>query len=265
MKKNLTGLAVTIFLASGLLAQNAADSRLVCQGEYSASVKGVNGETKVTRIDRWHMNTMQDGSYFVEVELATTVPGLSAEEQHLLGKDLRPKKFVSVMSNGAGSDKRSIKIECEYGMTELSCHTTDNGSLAAARIQRKLPYIFWPTAEAPTFDFPWAFQALASQAERVVGHKTAMPLITLDDGETKNSISLKVQEIEEVEYLGREAVEVMGKKLLAHKFRLVDPKNPDDPEGPQEFWVSDSGILLSMTFVGARISLTQYQGPSLGS
>jgi hypothetical protein len=265
MKKSLTCLTATIFLAGVVLAQNTTDSHLVCQGEYSALGKGVDGETKVIRLDHWHMESMQDGSYSVEVELATSIPGLSAEEQHLLGKDFKTKKFVSVISNGAGSGKRSIKIECEYGMAELSCHTTDNGSLAAARIQQKLPYTFWPTVEAPTFDFPWAFQAIASRAERVVGHKTAMPLITLDDGETENSISLKVQEIEEVEYLGREAVEVMGKELLAHKFRLVDPKNSDDQDGAQEFWMSDSGILLSMKRGGVKIILTQYQGPSLGS
>jgi hypothetical protein len=265
MRKNVTCLVATLCLAGVVLAQNTTESHLVCQGEYSALGKGVDGKTKVIRIDHWHMDSMQDGSYSVEVELATTIPGLSAEEHHLLGKDFKPTKFGSIVSNGVGSGKRSIKIECEYGMTELSCHTTNNGVLAAARIQQKLPYTFWPTVEAPTFDFPWAFQAIASRADRVVGHKTAMPLITLDDDQTENSTSLKVQEIEEVEYLGREAVEVMGKNLLAHKFRLVDPQSSDDQDGTQEFWMSDSGILLSMKRGGVKIILTQYQGPSLGS
>lgn len=59
----------------------------------------------------------------------------------------------------------------------LATHT-HNGSSGAVKLLQKPPYIFCPTVEAPTFDFPRAFQALASQAERVVGHKTAVPLIT---------------------------------------------------------------------------------------
>jgi hypothetical protein len=205
--------------------------------------------------------TVQDGSFSIDVELATTIEGLKAEEHHLLTKELKPKHFVSVMSSSVGIDRQSLKIDCDYGITELSCHTTHNGSLGALKLQQKPPYIFWPTMEVPTFDFPWACQALGSQAERVVGHKTAMPLITLDDSDAEKDARLKVQEIEQVEYLGRETVNVLGQKLLAHKFRLPDPKNADSA---QEFWVSESGILLSMTISGdMKITLTQYEGPPL--
>ena len=72
---------------------------------------------------------------------------------------------------------------------------------------------------------------------------------------------LKVQGIVQVEYLGRETIEILGKKFLAHKFRLTDPKHP---EVAQDFWASESGILLSMALdSGAKINLTQYQGPPL--
>jgi hypothetical protein len=74
--------------------------------------------------------------------------------------------------------RRTHDGECDHGITELSCQTTHNGSSGAAKPLQKRPYIFCPTVETPTFDFPRAFQALASQAERVVGHKTAVPLIT---------------------------------------------------------------------------------------
>ena len=263
MKSGLTSfVGITLFI-SGLLAQDKTKPPVVSKGEYSTLSRNTRGEAKTTRIDRWHMESLQDGSFSVDVELATTIEGLKAEEHHLLTKELKPKRFASVMSSGVGTDGQSLKIECDYGITELSCHTTDNGSSGAAKLLQKPPYIFWPTVEVPTFDFPWAFQALGSQAERVVGHKTAMPLITLDDSETEKGMRLKVQEIEQVEYLGRETVNVLGQKLLAHKFRLADPKNAD---ATQQFWVSESGILLCMTIGeggSMRITLTQYEGPPL--
>jgi len=118
-----------------------------------------------------------------------------------------------------------------------------------------------------TTRMPWAFQALASLTERTPGHKTAIPLISLEDGETGSGVRLKLEEVEPVEYLGQETIEVVGQKVRANKFRLVDPKDPDDQDGMREFWVSESGILLSIKFGGDRgkISLTKYHGPSLGS
>jgi hypothetical protein len=89
-----------------------------------------------------------------------------------------------------------------------------------------------------------------------------MPLITLDDSDAEKDVRLKVQEIEQVEYLGSETISVLGQKLLAHKFRLAAAKNAD----AQEFWMSESGILLSMTLGEGghmRITLTQYEGPPL--
>ncbi|MGA7850554.1 MAG: hypothetical protein WCA13_15720 [Terriglobales bacterium] len=258
MKSTLVSLAVIMLLASGLLAQDEAKRHAVCEGEYSALFRDAKGDPKVVRVDHWRMNPMQDGSYSVDVELIPTAPTKAVRtEHHLLTKELKTKTFVSVMSNGVGSE---IKIECDYGTTELSCCYIHDGSSAAATIRQEPPYVFWPSVEVPTLDLPWAFQAFVSQAVRTVGHKTAVPLVTLDEGQTRNSISLKVQEIEQVEYLGRETVEILGQKLLAHKFRLVDPETGAE----QEFWVSESGLLLSMKMGEGRvISLTQYQGPSL--
>jgi hypothetical protein len=256
MKIKLASLAGVTLLASGFLAQNEATPKLVCQGEYSALGRNSKGDTKTTKVDRWHMDSMQDGSYSVDVELERP----KIEEHRFFTKEFKPKSFVSVLSGGGLG--KPMTIECDYGATDLGCHTTFDGSSAAATIAQKPPYAFVPTFEALTFDFPWAFQAIVSQAERTIGQKTAIPLIALEDGETKNSISLKVQGVAQVEYRGREAIETLGQKILAYKFRLVDPK---DPEHARDLWMSDSGILLSMTIddSGARINLTEYQGPSL--
>lgn len=251
---------LTLFV-SVVSAQNKGKPQLVCQGEYSALEKNSKGDPKTTRLDRWRMDSMPEGSYAVNIELERP----SIEEHRLFTKELKPKSVVSVLSvpsNGIRVGTQPMTVKCDYGSTELSCHTTFDGSSAAATLGQKPPYSFVPTLEVLTFDLPWAFQAIVSQAERTVGHKTTISLIALEDGETPDSMVLKVQEVELVEYRGRETIEILGQKILAYKFRLVDPKNP---ERAQDFWMSESGILLSMTLGqgGARINLTEYQGPSL--
>ncbi len=261
MKTSLATLIGITLLASGLPAQNEPKPKLVCQGEYSVLGKGSKGDPKTTRLDRWHMDLMQDGSYSVNVEMERP----RIEEYRLFTKELKPTSVVSVgwvPSDGIRVGSQPMTIEFNYGSTELSCHTTFNGSSAAATLAQRPPYASVPTFEALTFDLPWTFQAVVSQAERTIGHKTAIPLIVLEDGETKDSISLKVQGVVQVEYRGRETIEILGRKIPAHRFRLVDSK---EPERAQDFWMSESGILLSMTMddSGTRINLTEYQGPSL--
>ena len=260
MKRILTSVVSTVLLANTLLAQQVTNAKpiLICQGEYSTLGKDAKGDPKVLRLDRWHMDSIADGSYSVVVELVSPV-GVKAEERHALTKELKPKAYVLVLSKGASSDEHSMKIECDYGMTELGCRTTNNGTSVSETIRQEPPYLFWPIADVSPVDFPWEFQALISQAERVIGHNTSIPLITLDDSE--GALSLKIQEIHQVEYLGQEKVEVVGQQVLARTFRVVGPNNE---EIAQKLWVSESGIVLSMKLgEGVVISLTHYQGPSL--
>src|SRR3954469_19039073 len=87
-------------LLSGVLPQDKARPAVVSKGEYSLLTKNSRGEGKTTIIDRWHMEPLQDGSLSVDVELATTIEGLKAEEHHILTKALKPKHFVSIMTTG---------------------------------------------------------------------------------------------------------------------------------------------------------------------
>ena len=183
MKTNLVTLVGITLLASRLLAQNEAKPRLFCEGEYSSVEKDRKGEPKIKKIDHWHIDLVPDGSYSVDVE----VEGPNIEEHHLLTKEFKPRGFVSVLSGGIGSGKQPMKIECEYGATELSCRAAFNGLATVAKMEQKPPYLFVPTFEAPAFDFPWAFQPLVSQAERTIGQKTAMAGITLEDGESETA------------------------------------------------------------------------------
>lgn len=261
MKSILISVLLAILSASPLPSQHVDNTKSssVCQGEYSVVGKDAKGNRKVTRIDRWHMDSVGDGSYSVVIEVLFPI-GVKAEERRVLTKELKPKSYVLSVSTKAGDRDAIIGIECDYETTELSCRTTDNGSSLSEKLQVKPPYLFLPIEDIAPQDYAWGFQSVASQAEQVMGHKTSMPFITLDESE--GPTSLKIKGTDEVEYLGQEKIEVVGHEVLARKFRDVDPKTAH----VAQLWVSDSGILLSadMGEDGLRIELTQYQGPALG-
>jgi hypothetical protein len=114
----------------------------------------------------------------------------------------------------------------------------------------------------PSLDLPWFFQTVASQAEHSVGRKSAIPLVTIEDGDTPDSTILKVKEIEQVEYLGREKIEVVGQAVLAHKLQIDDPASA----APEDLWLSDSGLLLQLSQQGnPSLLLTAYEGSPLSN
>lgn len=120
---------------------------------------------------------------------------------------------------------------------------------------------FWGFTE-PVIDMVWAAQTVAAGADRSLGNSTAVPLITIEDGETEGSIRLKVEETEQVKYLGPESLEIMGKAVPADKFQMTST----DQTGSQYIWLSRSGLLLQLSSSDAgsgTIVLTTYEGPPL--
>jgi hypothetical protein len=169
MKSILVSILLTMLSASLLCAQHLANGKSspVCQGEYSFVSKDAKGNRKVVKADRWHMDSIGDGSYSVTVEVLFPI-GANAEERRVLTKELKPKSYVLSVSTKAGDNDTIIRIECDYGTTELSCRTTDNGSSLSEKLQVKPPYLFLPIEDIAPQDFAWGFQSVASQAERVM-------------------------------------------------------------------------------------------------
>lgn len=233
-------------------------THLVAQGAYSMVGGGADGTKKVFRLDEWRMYGNQDGSYSVDIEAAAEAPTI--KEHYALTNNLTPEAFSLIVSSKEGnSSGKSISISCDFGSDSIVCRTTENGVTASASLAEKLPYVFMPTAEAPSLDLPWFFQTIASQAERS-GQPATIPLVTIEDGDKADSVILKVQEIEHVQYLGREKIEVAGQSALAHSFRITTANNAE----PQDLWLSDSGVLLRLSQQGnPSLILTSYKGPPL--
>lgn len=248
-----------VLLVWSLSVQGQDETHLFAQGAYSMVGSDANGTKKVARLDEWRMYANQDGSYSIEVEGAAKAPTL--KEHYALTNNLRPKAFSLVVSSKDGdSSGKSVSISCDFGSESIVCRTTEDGVTASASLAEKLPYVFMPTAEAPSLDLPWFFQTIASQAERFPGQPAAIPLVTIEDGDKADSIVLKMQEIEHVQYLGREKLEVAGQNALAHSFRIITTDNAE----PQNLCLSDSGLLLRLSQQGnPSLILTSYTGPPL--
>lgn len=248
-----------VLLTWSLGIQEQEKTRLVAQGSYSMVGGGADGTKKVAKLDEWSIYANQDGSYSVETQGAAEAPTM--KEHYALTKNLTPKAVSLMVSTKDGdSSGKTVSISCDFGSERIVCRVTENGVTASASLAEKLPYVFMPTAEAPSLDLPWFFQTIASQAERSPGQPAAIPLVTIEDGDKAGSIILKVQEIEHVEYLGREKIEVAGENALAHRFRITATDNAE----PQDLWLSDSGLLLRLSQQGnPSLILTSYTGPPL--
>jgi hypothetical protein len=250
-------LLVTVFPG----ARDQMKGRLVCQGEYSAVGKDPQGKAKVVKRDAWRMKVTPDGDYSIVVELVTPGPSSSLQERHIFTSAMKPKGFEMSTTIKDGAGIASLKIHCDYGSEQINCAVSGTHS-ASATLAQKMPYAFFPSAQAPTFDLAWASQMFIVQAERTIGQTTTIPVISIGDGERRNSIKLEVVETQQVEYLGREKIEVLHQEILAHKFRM---KAPNAPKSGQDLWMSDSGLLLAITLDAAdrKIMLTSYEGPPL--
>ncbi|MGB7172238.1 MAG: hypothetical protein WBD23_01670, partial [Candidatus Acidiferrales bacterium] len=229
------------------------------QGAYSMVGNDANGARKVSKLDEWRMYADKDGSYSVDIEAAAQSPMM--EEHYVLTTDLKPKSFsLIVSSKNSNASGESVTISCDFDSEKITCHTVGGGVTASPTLVQKIPYVFMPTAEAPSLDLPWFFQTIASQAGRSIGQKSAIPLVAIEDGDTADSATLKIQEVELVEYLGREKIEVAGRTVLSHKFRISIPQSAT----PEDLWLSDSGLLLQLSQQGnPSLALTSYEGPPL--
>lgn len=261
--KCLAVVARMILLFAWALAsiQGQDKNHLVAQGAYSmVGIIDANGNKKDAKLDEWRMYANSDGSYSVEIEAAAQAPTL--KERYVLTSELKPKSFSLVVSgmnsNAAGE---SVTISCDFDSEKIACHTIASGVTASPTLVQNMPYVFMPTTEAASLDLPWFLQTVGSQAGRSAGQKSAIPLITIEDGDTADSTILKVQEIEQVEYLGRANIAVAGQTIVAHKFRVRDGSSA----APEDLWLSDSGLLLRLSQEGnPSLVLTNYDGPPLG-
>jgi hypothetical protein len=101
----------------------------------------------------------------------------------------------------------------------------------------------------------WRFHMLVVQAARIPSQSTAIPLIAFEDADQGDGIKLVAGEIENIQFIGREVVEVLNQKIKAYKF--------SDKSAKEEtlYWLSDSGLLLKITTADFSMVLTGYQGP----
>lgn len=242
------------------VVRNPGNGRVVSQGEYWVVAGDPAKESKAGRMDSWIMYAMPDGSYEVEVEISVPPGDKKILERHTFTSDFRPTGLSFSVVGMDADEGGPVQLDCDYAPAEIRCRMTYEGSTSSATLAQSMPYVFMPSAEAPVLDTPWFAQMLVGQARRTAGYQTPVPVVTVDDGETENSMVLKVDETEQVKYLGQEKIEVMNQQILADKFQITD-----DDDRPQNFWLSSSGLLLQLDMGDVKIVLRNYQGTPLDS
>jgi len=240
------------------LVRAQGSGRVVSQGEYWY----VGGETQKKpdsrKLDSWTMYVLPDGSYAVEVDLAVPPEIPRVGERHTFTSDFQPTGFTFSVPKLEPENGGPVEIGCDYLSAEMRCHMTCEGTTSSATLAQPKPYVFMANDEVPVFDTAWFVQMLVGQALRSIGYTTEVAVVTIADGETENSLALKVKLTEQVKYVGQEKIEILNQQILAHKFQLIEE---DDP--PQSVWLSSSGLLLQMQMGEGKIILSNYQGQAL--
>ena len=255
LRKALTGVAVLFGCSLGL--PQAEDATFVCKGEYSTLVEGKGNHS--SKLDEWVMYARPDNFLMITVRLASDPSGLSAEH-YVMTPQLKP---VEMSTRLATVDTPSIRVSCQRSQSETKCNAESGDSKESLRITQTEPYvvIVFPEELTIFYDVPWFYQRLASQAQRASGQHTGISIIS---ALRRNDVTgdTHVVNVIDVEYLGRERIQVLNQKLLAHKYHIRDPKNPKNPQ--QDLWTSNSGILLKAT-AGYRpaLILSAYEGRPL--
>src|SRR5215470_9170179 len=184
-------LGAMLLIFTPAVGRNSGNGRLVCQGEYSYTGSKPAKQANQRKLDSWRMYALPDGSYEVEVELATKAGDPQIVEHHRFTSDFQPKGFTFLVPAAPPDDEGPLQLDCDYEPTQIRCRASFNGTTSSATLVQKMPYVFMPNSEAPVFDMPWFSQMLVGQAERSVGAKTPVTVVTLEDGDPPDAIGLK--------------------------------------------------------------------------
>jgi hypothetical protein len=237
-----------------------------CEGAYSRISETGSSSPKETKLDEWRLYKLTDGNYSLEIEQADSRGRERIVERRTLSSDLRPIAFdIELVSRSQPEDVR-LKIECKFSSVQVQCNANDVvGKMSATdTIQQKMPYAFLPIMGPFPVDLAWTSQMYLAQVDHTEGEKVVVPVVGFAEGENRSSLKLVSEDGDEVEYMGRESLERLNQKIVAHKFRLRSATSPDDPESTSFAWLSQSGLLIQLAHKdGPFLVLSAYHGPPL--
>lgn len=249
--------------AGATSASAALPAGVLSMGEYSVPKPDDNGKPTLVPFDSWKITAGANGGYALEATVITQATSM-IEQRMTFDHAMNATSFGIVMGSTVAGQKR-IGVQCAYDADKISCNTSAVDTTAKpwnASLAVKQPYAFMFVPESAAFDIPWIFQGVGWRAARVVGQKTPVAVVVIEQASSAAQPSLVVEETEQVEYVGRELVTVAGQVLNAHKFQIAEPSPNTD--GPMILWFSDTGLLLQMgNKSGLVMVLTKYQGPAL--
>ncbi len=249
--------------AGASTASAALPAGVLSMGEYSVPKPDDNGKATLVPFDSWKITAGPNGGYALEATVITQATSM-IEQRMTFDHAMNATSFGIVMGSTVAGQKR-IGVQCAYDADKISCNTSAVDTTAKpwnASLAVKQPYAFMFVPESAAFDIPWIFQGVGWRAARVVGQKTPVAVVVIEQASSAAQPSLVVEETEQVEYIGRELVTVAGQVLNAHKFQMAEPS--PNADGPMILWFSDTGLLLQMgNKSGLVMVLTKYQGPAL--
>ena len=221
-------LAVLVFCATGLHGIDKQPRTQIAEGSYVR--KTTSGSQ---RVDRWLLWRRPDHTYHLSSFLfpdAAKSAGSTLEQLTDFDADLRMQRFLLKSKK----QKQSSSLSCELASTRLTCRAVINGESSSGSTAVEGSYIVAPIQQGENNDVPWLLAAMLRLATRDAKAVTHIPYIIFWPGQNFEFEPLVPAEIH---YLGKEMVDVMGRKVTAHRYELMPQR--------ATVWTADNGFVLA--------------------
>lgn len=262
----LAALSALVIIGVGLhyYTRRTATPRKIAEGTYSVSSSDPASPTSRADVDSFTLWTDPNGH--LRTVIALQLFGSSARDP------TRPFRQTEVLELNSDLSMRRLRFElentkisgdgaldCSVGPFSLDCVSTFEDDKGKGSIQATGSYATQFGAEIAVLDFPWFFTTLAAHSKRNSSGSTPLKAVTIAfDGQTPDTLVTGRVVEAKAEYLGTDVIQILDHATKAHKFHMSGGRSRDLPDLESTVWVSDSGLLLALDWMGEHWELTRF-------
>lgn len=247
-------LVVALLASVAAVAQQSAPTPPPPGAEPGKIAEGSYGS-----FDSWTLWVTPDEHLKAEIRMSIVAdlaakPGqlLRQDEVLEMGPDFTMRRFRYESANFRGLPDGAL--DCTVNPSSLDCTSTFQGMSGKGRIPASGGYATQFGVEIALLDLPWFFTTLVAQSDRDRAQPRTLGVLTIAfDGPTPDNLITGGGADAQVQYLGTDTIQVMGKAVKANKFQV------EARHYSSTVWITGHGLLLRADWADMRIELTSFR------
>lgn len=238
--------------------------RKIAEGTYSILSSDPASPTQRADVDSFTLWADPDGHLRTVITLqlfgsSVRDPGKPSHQTEVLelNSDLSMRRMRFELENTQISGDGAL--DCHVEPFSLDCVSTFKDESGKGSIEATGGYATQFGAEIAVLDFPWFFTTLVAHSKRNSSGSTPLNAVTIAfDGQTPDTLVTGRVVEAKADYLGTDVIQILDHATKAHKFHMSGGRSRDLPDLESTVWVSDSGLLLALDWMGEHWELTRF-------